>query len=60
MNKHKGFYPRSRVAATGSGGSSHAGSVVVLETVRAVGLDVALATGLARWHKPFAVHDPAR
>jgi hypothetical protein len=39
---------------------SHAGSVLVLETVRAVGLDRELSAGLAPWRKPLARHDPAK
>jgi hypothetical protein len=39
---------------------SHAGSVLVLETVRATGLDRALSAALAPWRKPLARHDPAK
>jgi len=58
--KRNGFYPRPEVDAAGSGLVSHAGSVALTETVRAVGLDVALSAALVRWHKPFATHDPAK
>ena len=60
MMKSSGFYPRPRVDAAGSGLVSHAGAVALTETVRAVGLDVALSAALTRWHKPFATHDPAK
>jgi hypothetical protein len=34
--------------------------VLLVGTVRASGLDAALSAGLSRWHKPTAVHDPAK
>lgn len=37
-----------------------AGAVVLVETVRAVGLDVALSAALAPWRKPMARHDPGK
>jgi hypothetical protein len=39
---------------------SHAGGLLLTETVRAVGLDRALSAALAHWRSPFAVHDPAK
>ena len=60
MRKATGFYPRVRVDGAGSGVVSQSGGVVLTETARAVGLDVALSAGLARWRKPTAVHDPAK
>ena len=60
MSKRNGFYPRSQVDATAQDTSSHAGAVVLLETVRAVGLDRELSAALAPWRKPLAVHDPAK
>jgi len=39
---------------------SQAGAVVLLNTVRAVGLDRELSLALASWLKPLAVHDPAK
>jgi hypothetical protein len=39
---------------------SQAGGVVLVETVRAVGLDRALSVSLAPWRKPMALHDPAK
>jgi D-amino peptidase len=60
VKKATGFYPRVRVDGAGSGVVSQSGGVVLVETARAVGLDVALSAGLARWRKPTAVHDPAK
>jgi len=39
---------------------SQAGAVLLLDTVRAVGLDRELSSVLAPWRKPLAVHDPAK
>jgi len=39
---------------------SHAGSVLLLETVRATRLDRELSAALAPWRKPLARHDPAK
>ena len=44
----------------GSGVVSHAGAVLLTETVRVSGLDQQLSAALARWRKPLAVHDPAK
>ncbi len=55
-----GFYPRLSVDAGGSGVVSQAGGMLLVETVRAAGLDRALSAGLAPWRKPLAVHDPAK
>jgi hypothetical protein len=60
VNKGNGFYPRVRVAGSDSGAVSQAGSVVLTETVRTVGLDRELSTALAPWRKPLAVHDPGK
>ncbi len=60
MKQPTGFYPRARVDARGSGLVSQAGGVVLVETVRAAGLDVVLREALSRWRKPMAVHDPAK
>ncbi len=60
MMKRSGFYPGVRVDAAGSGVVSQAGAVTLMETVRAVGLDLALSAALAPWRKPFATHDPAK
>lgn len=54
-----GFYPRVRVDADPAAAGS-AGGVLLTQTVRAAGLDVALSEALDRWRSPFAVHDPAK
>jgi hypothetical protein len=58
--KATGSYPRIQVDTAGPGVVSHAGGALLVETVRASGLDRALSAGLARWRKPNAVHDPAK
>jgi len=54
--------PVSRLRVDGSGGRvvSHGGGVVLVVTAAAVGLDVGLSSGLVRWRKPTAVHDPGK
>ena len=37
-----------------------AGGVLLIDTVAAAGLDVALSAALAAWRKPLAVHDPGK
>jgi hypothetical protein len=54
------LYPRVGVDAAGSQLVSQAGAVVLVETIRAVGLDRLLCAALSRWRKPLAVHDPAK
>ena len=39
---------------------SQAGAVLLIETIRATGLDRALREALEPWRKPTAVHDPAK
>jgi len=60
VSKRSGFYPSTGVDAAGRSTVSQAGAVVLLETVRAVGLDRALSAALAPWRRPLAVHDPAK
>lgn len=36
------------------------GGLLLVETVRATGLDRVLSAQLARWRKPFVVHDPGK
>ena len=60
MRKSTGLYPGVRADAAGSGVVSHAGAVLLCDTVRAAGLDRALSAGLEPWRKPTAVHDPAK
>jgi hypothetical protein len=60
VSKRSGFYPCPAVDTAGSNVVSHAGGLLLTETVRAVGLDKQLSTVLARWRHPNAVHDPAK
>jgi len=60
VGKRSGFYPAVGVDATEKTTVSQAGAVVLLDTVRMVGLDRALSAALASWRKPLAVHDPAK
>ncbi|MEW1661151.1 IS1380 family transposase [Streptomyces sp. NPDC093707] len=53
-------YPRVRVRGDGRQVVSQAGSVLLMETVRKVGLDRAISVALAPWRKPRAVHDPGK
>ena len=55
-----GFYPRVKVDAAGAGVVSHAGAVLLIDAIRAVGLDRALSAALAPWRRPLAGHDPAK
>jgi hypothetical protein len=54
------YYPRVRVDGTGRGVVSHAGGVLLTQTIRTAGLDQALSAALAPWRKPMAVHDPGK
>ncbi len=58
--KRRGLYPRLRVDARGTSAVSQAGGVLLVETVRAAGLDEGLSRALAPWRKPGSVHDPAK
>jgi len=49
-----------KVDTFGKTAVAQAGGVLLTGTVRAAGLDVALSAELARWRRPFAVHDPAK
>lgn len=60
MMKRSGFYPPVRVDASGSGVVSQSGGVLLLQTIRATGLDGALSTALAPWRKPTTRHDPGK
>lgn len=60
MNKGSGLYPRVSTDTASGQVVSQAGGVLLVETVRAAGLDVALRAGLAPWRRPLAVHDPAK
>jgi hypothetical protein len=54
------LYPRVRVDGAGKGVVSQAGGALLTATIRAAGLDLALAAALAPWRKPLAIHDPAK
>ena len=58
MKKRTSFYPRVHTDATAAGVVSSAGVVLLVEAVRASGVDVALSEGLRRWRRPTAVDDP--
>ncbi|MEV0495923.1 IS1380 family transposase [Streptomyces atratus] len=53
-------YPRVRVRGDGRQVVSQAGSVLLMETVRKVGLDRAISVALTPCRKPRAVHDPGK
>jgi hypothetical protein len=55
-----GSYPRPDIDTTGSAVVSHAGAVLLIDTIRAAGLDTALCGALSRWRLPLAVHDPGK
>ncbi len=60
MSDRSGFYPSVRVDAAGRRLVSHAGGVLLVEAVRATGLDRELSASLGRWRRPQARHDPAK
>ncbi|WP_329538502.1 IS1380 family transposase (plasmid) [Streptomyces sp. NBC_01450] len=60
MSKRIGLYPCVRVEGGGRGVVSQAGAVLLVETVRKVGLDTAISAAMAPWRKSRAVHDPGK
>ncbi|MFF3849660.1 IS1380 family transposase [Streptomyces sp. NPDC002328] len=60
MKQPCGSYPHVRVRDDGRAVDSQAGSVLLVETVRKIGLDRAISAALAPWRKPRAVHDPGK
>lgn len=60
MMKRTGLYPRVRIRSGSSAVVSHAGGVLLVQTVGKSGLDTALSAALAPWRKPRAVHDPGK
>ncbi len=58
MSKRIGSYPLVRVQGNGGGVVSHAGGVLLVETLRKTGLDTAISAALAPWRKSRAVHNP--
>jgi len=60
VKQSTGFYPRPRVDTAKVAAVGQAGGVLLTQTVRAAGLDVALSAALTRWGKPLAVYDPGK
>lgn len=60
MRESTGLYPRVVVDGAGSGVVSQAGAVLLVDTVRAAGIDRGLSAALERWRRPTAIHDPAK
>jgi hypothetical protein len=52
--------PKIVVSGDGSGIVSHAGALLLTETVRITGLQTGLSAGLSRWRPGRAFHDPAK
>jgi len=53
-------YPRPQPTTDGTGTLSHAGGLLLTETVRATGLDQTISAHLTRWRKPRILHDPGK
>ncbi|WP_416975936.1 IS1380 family transposase [Streptomyces sp. 4F14] len=60
MKQPIGSYPHVLVRDDGRAVVSQAGSVLLVETVRKIGLDQAISAALTRWRRPRAVHDPGK
>jgi hypothetical protein len=60
MTTHSGSYARMSLNAACRVTVSHAGSVLLLETVRAVGRNRELSAESAPGRKPLARHGPAK
>ena len=60
MKKRTLYYPRRTIDGNGTAVVAHAGSALLLETARVVGLTGALREALAPWRKPLAIHDPGK
>ena len=60
MKRTGRLYPQVKVDFDRSGAVGQAGGVLLTRTVNATGLGGVLSAGLARWRKPFAVHDPGK
>jgi hypothetical protein len=60
VRESTGLYPSVRTDAAGSGVVSHAGAVLLVDTIGAAGMDRALSAALEPWRRPTAVHDPAK
>ena len=60
MKQPIGSYPHVLVRDDGRAVVSQAGSVLLVETVRKIGLDQAISAALTPWRRPRAVHDPGK
>ncbi|WP_185014533.1 IS1380 family transposase [Streptomyces sp. AK010] len=60
MKQSTGSYPHVLVRDDGRAVVSQAGSVLLVETVRKIGLDQAISAALTPWRRPRAVHDPGK
>ena len=60
MNKRNGLYPKLRVGIAAVNAVGNAGGVLLTETARASGLDVALSGAWGSWRKEFSRHDPGK
>ncbi len=60
MKQRIGRYPSLAVDGQGSSVVPNAGTVVLLRTAEAVGLDAALSQAVAPWRRPLARHDPGK
>ena len=60
MKNTTGLYPGLHVDTYGSGAVGQAGGVLLVETIRASGLDRMLSAALRPWRKPLEVHDPGK
>lgn len=58
--KNTGSYPRVHIDRASVSAVGQAGGLLLVETVRATGLDRALSAELSAWRKPLAVHDPGK
>ena len=54
------FYPRTRVDIAEVPALSHAGAVLLTDTIHATGLASSLREALAPWTKPLAEHHAAK
>jgi hypothetical protein len=60
VSNSTGFYPRLQVDTTNSGALGQVGGVLLTETIATAGLGPVMSVALSGWHKPLAVHDPAK
>lgn len=56
--KTTGPYPRVQATNDDTAATSHAGGILLTETAHKSGLTDAMATTMARWHNPLALHRP--